>query len=230
MVGLALVAPVQVAFLAAPLPAQRLEAFPLLDAWTLDPQGAPGPDPQLDVPLLRVSDEGTSPVVASRLHAAFDSATLHIGVSTTDPALVLPEGAPGSDVLQDDAETIEIHLDPGGSRTEFWRLALSPNGSTYDAFCIFPRELPAANLSGIHFNSYVDEGRGWVATVVIPFRSLGYDGVPHGERWGLNVVRRRATEEGVTVHSWVPRAPVDEPDPALLGDLVFPATRNTAQP
>ncbi len=216
--------------LAAPLPGQRLEAFPLLDAWTLDPSGAPGTDPQGDPPLLRVSDEGTSPVVTSRLHAAFDSGSLHIGVYTADPALVLPEGDPRRDVLRPDAETIEIHLDPGGSRTEFWRLALSPDGSAYDAFCIFPRQLPAADLAGIHFSSYVDEGRGWVATVVVPFRSLGYDGVPHGERWGLNVVRRRATEDGVTVHSWVPRAPVDEPDPALLGDLVFPAPRTTAQP
>ena len=142
-----------------------------------------------------LSIDSTRPASFQTLgYICYDDFRLFIGMKCLVPPGVKPRVEPGSPLkknhddylFSDDA--VEIMIDPGRTLSEYYQLAATAYGSTFDGFRRYGGAQFDVNWNG-DWTSATHIGDGfWSIELEIPFHSLGVT-TAAGDDWGINLCR-----------------------------------------
>ena len=173
------------------IPATRITEAPVLDGKLDDPCWAQAREV---TDFLRWKSD-TLAEHQSFAYVCYDDSYLYIGVKCIMPAGVKPRGKVmphDGDLWADDV--VEIMLDPGNTRSEYYQLAINAYGTTFDCSRLFAgmHEDDAWNGEWVG-KSHIGDGYYSVETA-IPFHNLGITSGT-GSTWGINICREGASPE-----------------------------------
>ncbi len=160
---------------------------------------------------------GTQELVAVQPHVrlAFDDQALYIAVTVPTPGtkpVQAQRRTRDSQVYLDDS--VEILLDPGQSRRDFFHVIVNSAGALYDAHGTDATwNAPTAQAAGSA------EAGQWHAEVMLPFADLGVTAPPDGAAWGANLCLNCAWDTAL-LGSWAP-VQAGYREPARFGRLEF---------
>lgn len=122
----------------------------------------------------------------SSFRAAYDAVNLYLAFSFPEPE---PQKLHAKAVERDRSQVwmddcVEVFIDPGASRSNYFQLVLSASGAQFDG-------KDNDNSWNAEWTSAVRIGKDeWTCEMAVPFKSLGLEAAPKpGDVWGFNVCR-----------------------------------------
>ena len=159
--------------------------------------------------FLHYTDQNLGAPVQTRFALAYDAAKLYVLVVCTEPEMARVCPTPTDVASRPARESVEVFLDPGSTRSEYYQFIVKMNEGRYDGY------KKDGDWAGRWQSKIGVESRAWVMETAVPFATLRTPAPKVGDRWGVNVTRngRRQstwTQVGIYFHS-----------PGRFGTLIF---------
>lgn len=126
-------------------------------------------------------------------YVCYDDTALYIAMKCLMPKGMKPRGKTrphDGNVFRD--EVVEIMIDPGFSRSEYYQLAVNAHGSKFDAARLYAGAVHDTSWNGDWIAATHQEDGFWSLEIAVPYYSLGI--TPKMPRtWGLNLCREAKT-------------------------------------
>ena len=193
-----------------------------MDEVLADPALAPWPE--VEPVFLRQTGDGSSPIQATWLKAAWDSDELRLFYWVEDDCIRATHTE--RDALLYEEEVVEIFLDPSGNPGEpeaYFEIEVNPLNAVLDL------ELRRSSTGLLRDWSWKCEGlrtavsrhdRGWCAEMSVPFAGIGP--TPPRRQWRANFFRiDRPLDRPRELSAWSPTGAPDFHIPARFGYLEF---------
>jgi hypothetical protein len=137
---------------------------------------------------------GATPSQPTRVWLAYDDENLYLGIRLFDeqPDEIVVRQMQ-RDASQQPDDRVSIVIDPFGKQREGYFFQVNAAGAKRDGL-IDQGDRLRTEWDGIWDAKATIDGRGWIAEVAIPFKTIAF--APDAEAWGLNIERviRRADE------------------------------------
>jgi hypothetical protein len=164
--------------------------------------------------FLAYGDQALLAEPSTTVRLGYDALNLYLGIACTEPDLsilsLLDRYQNVSDEKWIGPTTVEVFLDPGRSRLNYYQFAVTARGHKYDGFKM------DSDWNGSWEAKTALAPSGYSFELRIPFASLGVRRPAIGDVWGLNVSRHRDT----THSTWAPVGP-NFHQPSAFGQMVF---------
>jgi len=133
-----------------------------------------------------------------------DAGYLYVAVECKEPQMdsitALCRTRDGN-VFEDDC--IEIFLDPDRSDRKYYQVVFNTLGTLSDAAWERGAGKDESWNPSVRVE-VVKEQNGWTAEAAIPLADLGFKGIPHGAKWGVNICRDRLRDGRWELTAWSP--------------------------
>jgi hypothetical protein len=168
--------------------------------------------------VQREPRQGEPATEATEVRTLYDDDALYIGLTAYDRD---PAGIIVNELRKDfdtgSADTFALVLDTFHDRRNAYMFTINAAGAKWDAQMIGEGREVNASWDGVWSVETRITGEGWFAEIVIPFRTLKFNGHPT-QTWGVNFMRRirRRNEES----SWAPIPRIYELDRVSLAGRI----------
>lgn len=150
--------------------------------------------------------EGKASTERTEVRLLYDAENLYIGVYCHDAT---PRGVRVNSLKEDfdpiDADYFQVILDTYRDQRSGFLFTTNPHGAKHDAQVSDEGRTVNPDWDGIWNVRAVITDDGWTAELVIPFKSLSFDGARSEQVWGINLSRKIRRKNEIAFWSPIPR-------------------------
>jgi cellulose/xylan binding protein with CBM9 domain len=159
--------------------------------------------------FLNYTDQGIAAKVQTQFAFGYDSTNLYMLVIANEPEMKKVCPTPENVLERPKSESLEVFIDPGCTRSDYFQFIVNMNDNRYDGF------RKDGNWKGEWKSKIGVKSRKWFLELAIPLATIKAEKPEVGDRWGINVTRngrRQSTwsNTGLYFHT-----------PGKFGTLIF---------